>query len=119
MLIPANPKQKRLVTALLREQKKAFQKTGRDAFRGGPFHFSLEPTPLSGEDTELLTLKAMRSAPIPAHFAFAYEKTGLIITAENIGRMSAANLERWESAITQYFQMERQAKGGATSALLH
>jgi hypothetical protein len=68
---------------------------------------------------EKLTLEAVRSSNLPAHFAFAYEKTGLLITAENEGKVSAEDLKRWHAALVEYFDREREGKVGAVSCLSH
>jgi hypothetical protein len=95
-------KQRRLMAALLREQKKGSRKEfGR------------------GLNSEQLTLEAVRSCNLPAHFAFAYEKTGLLITAENEGKVSAEDLKRWHAALLEYFDREREGKVGAVSRLSH
>ncbi len=95
-------KQRRLMAALLREQKKGSRK-----------EFGQRP------NSEELTLEAVRNSNLPGHFAFAYEKTGLLITAENEGKASAEDLKRWHAALIEYFDREEEAKVGAVSRLLH
>ncbi len=95
-------KQRRLMAAFLREKKKATRK------EFGPVL-----------DSDQLTLEAVRNSDLPAHFAFAYEKTGLLITAENEGKASAEDLRRWHAALLEYFDREQEAKVGAVSRLLH
>ena len=95
-------KQRRLMAAFLREKKKAARK------ESGPVL-----------NSEQLTLEAVRNSDLPAHFAFAYEKTGLLITAENEGKASAEDLKRWHAALLEYFDREQEAKVGAVSRLLH
>ncbi len=73
-------KQRRLIAAFLREQKKAARK-------------EFGPVP----DSEQLTLEVVRNSDLPAHFAFAYERTGLLITAENEGKASTEDLKRWHA----------------------
>ncbi len=95
-------KQRRLIAAFLREQKKAARK-------------EFGPVP----DSEQLTLEVVRNSDLPAHFAFAYERTGLLITAENEGKASTEDLKRWHAALLEYFEREQEAKVGAVSRLLH
>ena len=95
-------KQRRLMAAFLREKKKG----SRKGFGQGP-------------NSEQLTLEAVRNSDLPAHFAFAYEKTGLLITAENERKASAEDLKRWHAALLEYFDREQEAKVGAVSRLLH
>ncbi|MFY9641030.1 MAG: hypothetical protein WA384_07585 [Rhodomicrobium sp.] len=95
-------KQRRLMAALLRERKKGSRK-----------EFWQRP------NSEELTLEAVRNSNLPGHFALAYEKTGLLITAENEGKASAEDLRRWHAALLEYFDREQEAKVGAVSRLLH
>ena len=73
----------------------------------------------AAEGTTSRDAERLRNADIPAHFLFAYAKTGLMVTAENITQMSLDSLRRWDAAIAEYFQCERQGKAGSTSRLLH
>jgi hypothetical protein len=66
-------------------------------------------------NSEQLTSEAVRNSDFPAHFAFAYEKTGLLITAENEGKASAEDLKRWHAALLEYFDREQEAKVGAVN----
>jgi hypothetical protein len=90
------------MAAFLREKKKAASK------ESGPVL-----------NSEQLTLEAVRNSDLPAHFAFAYEKTGLLITAEIEGKASAEDRKRWRAAPLEYFDREQEAKVGAVSCLLH
>ncbi len=102
MVSTKSAKQRRLIAAILREQKKG---SGKEF---GP-----------GLNSEQLTLEAVRSCNLPAHFAFAYEKTGLLITADREREAAAEDLKRWHAALLEYFDREREAKVGAVSCLLH
>jgi len=95
-------KQRRLMAAFLREKKKGL---GKEFGRG--------------LNSEQLTLEAVRSCNLPAHFAFAYEKTGLLITGENERKATAEDLKRWHAALLEYFDREREGKVGAVSRLFH
>ncbi len=118
-----NAKQQRLIAAVLREQKKAFRKKfGRDpqpneSGLGDPS--GDQPAHLTGTRQGGLTLRAIRYFDVPSHFAFAYEHTGLIVTAENMDTMSTGDLRRWDAAIGEYFQMERLTKAAGASTLTH
>ncbi len=90
------------MAALLREQKRAARKEfGR------------------GLNSEQLTWEAVRNSNLLAHYAFAYQKTGLLVTAENEGTAGAEDLKRWHAALLEYFDREREGKVGAVSRLLH
>jgi len=62
-----------------------------------------------------LTLQGLRSFDIPAHFVFAYERPGLLVTVENEASMSACDLRRWHVAMLEYFRIERLKKVGIAS----
>ena len=48
------------------------------------------------------TIEAMRAASIRPALIYAYERTGLIVTRENRGLMSSADLDEWEDAIAEF-----------------
>lgn len=48
------------------------------------------------------TVDAMRAAGIGPALIYAYERTGLIVTRENRGLMSAADLDEWDDAIAEF-----------------
>ncbi|MGO8780257.1 MAG: hypothetical protein ACLQKK_15305 [Rhodomicrobium sp.] len=102
MVSGESAKQRRLMAAILREKKKRSRK------EFGP-----------GLNREQLTLEAVRSCNLPAHFAFAYERTGLLITADSERKATAEDLKRWHAALLEYFDTEREAKVRAVSRLLH
>ena len=114
-------KQRRLIAAIVRERRKAFQRENGRGLSPGTLLFEPEagqPADCNG-DIELQGSTTLRNANLPAHFLFAYDKTGLMVTAENITQMSLDSLRRWDAAIAEYFQCERQGKAGSTSRLLH
>lgn len=66
-----------------------------------------------------LTLSMLRTFDVPAHFVFAYKKTGLLVTEETSYRFSDDELMCWDAALLEYFRSERQTKTGAGSAAVH
>jgi hypothetical protein len=95
-------KRRRLMARFLRKKKKGLGKEiGQDL------------------NNEELTLEVVRSPHLPAHFAFAYKKTGLLITADNERKANAEDLKRWHAALLEYFDREREGKAGAVSRLSH
>jgi hypothetical protein len=52
------------------------------------------------------TVEAMRAAGVRPALVYAYERTGLIVTRENRGLLSAADLDEWEDAIAEYEERE-------------
>ena len=66
-----------------------------------------------------LTLAMLRTSEVPAHFVFAYHKTGLLVTEETKYRFSGTELMCWDAAVLEYFRNERKNKAGAESAAVH
>lgn len=66
-----------------------------------------------------LTLLGLRELDIPAHFVFAYKRTGLLVTVENEASMSACDLRRWNAAVLEHFRIERQKEAGTADGTLH
>ena len=64
-----------------------------------------------------LTAQSLRHFDVPAHFMFAYRRTGLPVTVENEASMSACDLRRWYAAMLEYFQIERAKKAGSASGV--
>ena len=50
------------------------------------------------EDGVCLTLAMLRTFDVPAHFVFAYHKTGLLVTEETKYRFSDDELMCWDAA---------------------
>jgi hypothetical protein len=66
-----------------------------------------------------LTLAMLRTSEVPAHFVFAYHKTGLLVTEETKYHFSGTELMCWDAAVLEYFRNERKNKAGAESAAVH
>ncbi len=66
-----------------------------------------------------LTLAMLRTSEVPAHFVFAYHKTGLLVTEETKYRFSGTELMCWDAAVLEYFRNERKNKTGAENAAVH
>jgi hypothetical protein len=71
------------------------------------------------EARDCLTLAMLRTSEVPAHFVFAYHKTGLLVTEETKYRFSGTELMCWDAAVLEYFRNERKNKAGAESAAVH
>src|SRR5258706_7456039 len=77
----------KLLRAVLEAQKRTFRRRfGRAPKPSDPIFFdpdAKDPKPLTIQRAQELTLRALRVADMPKHFLYAYEKTGLIVAAEN------------------------------------
>ncbi len=82
---------------------KAIDRARRKAFRSKSFRNFL--TPLFDE-----------AAPALVH---AYEKTGRIITDENIAHVPREKLIEWDAAVAEYFALLHAAKSGGSSQAFH
>ena len=71
------------------------------------------------EARDCLTLAMLRTSEVPAHFVFAYHKTGLLVTEETKYRFSGTELMCWDAAVLEYFRNERKNKAGAESTAVH
>ncbi len=100
--------------------KSARQKTLiRNCSQGERRAFHKKFSQVPEDDVGGLTFSAIRRSKISAHFAYAYRKTGLLITVENERKASGEDLKRWHAALVEYFDREREGKVGAVSRLLH
>jgi hypothetical protein len=115
-----NVKQRRLIAAILRERRKSSGKRASPALRF-PRHAAVASKShgLSQPMADQLTWQGLRDFDVPAHFVFAYKRTGLLVTVENEAFTSARDLRRWHAAMLEYFRIERRKKAGPASGMLH
>jgi len=104
---------------ILKEQRKAFiQKFGRKPGPDDPLFFDPDAdTPqVTTEQTRgrLIEqmIQAMRNAGIDEGYIYAYRKTGLLITEENVGLFRPEELEAFEEAVREYEREARENKRG-------
>jgi hypothetical protein len=92
---------------LLEEQRRRFiQKHGREPGPNDPVFFDM-PHP---EHLEHRIVEAMKAAGIDPAVIHAYEKTGRIVTEDNLHLLSEADLAEWEAAIEEYETKHRKRK---------
>lgn len=101
-------------TASLREQKKAFRaKFGREPGPGDPMFFnpdSDEPeflTEMQRKDMTDEIYRIILMAGIDPAYAYAFRKTGRLLTEENMKYLSPAELAEWIDAIEEYQFVKR------------
>ena len=106
---------------ILKEQRKLFiRKFGREPGPDDPLFFDPDAdTPqfiteqTRGRLIEQM-VEAMRNAGIDEGYIYAYRKTGLLITEENVNLMTPKELEAFEEAIREYERskgMKRKNRG--------
>ena len=84
---------------ILEEQRRKFvEKFGHEPGPNDQIFFDM-PHP---EHIEHMTVEAMKAAGIDPAYIYAYEKTGRLVTEENLGLLSDADLDEWQAAIDEY-----------------
>lgn len=86
--------------AFASQREKFFAKFGREMGPDDPVFFDLDEDALRKN-----TVEAMRAAGIKPALIYAHERTGLIVTTENRQFMSAADLDEWEDAVAEYYEL--------------
>jgi hypothetical protein len=91
---------------MLEEQKQRFRaKFGRDPRPEDPVIWddnATEPTPASVEDIHQTILSALIAAGSPPEFIYAFNKTGLLVTATNQHLISPTDYQAWVDAVEEY-----------------
>lgn len=90
---------------VLEEQRRRFiEKHGREPGPNDPVFFDMPPL----EQIEHQTVQAMKAAGLDPAFIYAYEKTGRIVTEQNMHLLSDEDLAEWQAAIDEYEQKQRK-----------
>jgi hypothetical protein len=91
---------------MLEEQKQRFRaKFGRDPRPEDPVIWddnATEPTPASVEDIHQTILSALIAAGSPPEFIYAFNKTGLLVTATKQHLISPTDYQAWVDAVEEY-----------------
>jgi SEC-C motif-containing protein len=99
--IPISPE----VAEILEEQRqKFFEKFGREPGANDEVFFDMSPT----EHIEHEMVETMRKAGIDPAIIYAYEKTGRLVTEDNLHLLSEAELTEWDAAIEEYETKHRK-----------
>ena len=97
---------------VLEKQMEAFrQKFGRDPGPDDPVFFDPNadtPQPFDGDELMRAMVEAMAEAGVDPARIYAYHKTRLLVTEENLHLLSEEDLAEWKSAIQEY---KNQTKG--------
>jgi hypothetical protein len=90
-------------------------KFGREPGPGDPLFFEPDadvpqpPTTVRQNELIAAMLQIMLNSGIDPAFAYAFQKTGLLLTEDNVNLLTAAELARWDDAIAEF----KTAKGPA------
>lgn len=98
---------------ILEAQLQSFrEKFGRDPGPGDPIFFdpqSDEPRPFDPEDYRRTAVEAMQKAGINPALIYAFSRTGLIVTEENLDKLSKADLAEWKAALDEYEELKKRS----------
>ena len=101
---------------ILEAQRQRFRdKFGRDWREGDPVFFdpdASEPSPMSEFKLQAEVLEAMRKAGTPPQIAYAYKKTGLLLTEEMRDHWPPDRVQEWDAATEEFFAIEAATARG-------
>lgn len=89
-----------LEPALAKQREKFISKFGREPGPDDRIFFDLDEDALHES-----TVQAMRAAGIRPALIYAHERTGLIVTSQNRHLISATDLDEWEDAVAEYYEL--------------
>ena len=91
---------------ILEEQKQRFRaKFGRDPRPEDPVIWdesAAEPTPASEEDIHKTILSALIAAGSPPEFTYAFDKTGRLVTENNMHLLTPEEYQEWIDAVEEF-----------------
>ena len=91
---------------LLDEQKERFRKKfGRDPRPEDPIIWdenASEPTPAAIDDIHQTILHALTAAGSPPEFIHAFNRTGRLVTEDNIQYLTEDEIQEWTNAVKEY-----------------
>jgi len=100
--IPITPEMQELLTA----QRKAFvEEFGREPGPGDPIFFDPSadiPERIDEHEVEQQTVEIMRAAGIDPAKIHAFQKTGRILTPENMKYLTEEDIAEWQDAVDEY-----------------
>lgn len=89
------------------------KKFGREPRDDDPLIFDPRcetPTPMDPEEVGQMMISAMADAGIDTRLIYLYEKTGLILTEDNMEMAGAEAVEEWNAVSSEWDRLPRQAK---------
>ena len=110
--IPMTPE----AAAILKKQLADFRKKfGRDPGPNDPVFFDPtkdEPTEIDPQAFAKDVVAAMKAAKTPPQIIYAYEKTGRLLTSDNLDKYPPEAIAEWEAAIDDYFDKHPEPPRG-------
>jgi hypothetical protein len=89
------------------------QKFGREPGPDDPLFFDPNantPQPIKPQEIYKSTLGVMSTSGMRPEIIYAFEKTGRIVTRENMKFLTKAELAEWDSAIAEYHEQVKEAR---------
>ena len=80
-------------------------KYGREPGPDDPIFFapdSNEPKPMDPEEIRREMVSIMKEVNIPAEIVYAYQKTGLLVTEDNVHLIAPSDIAEYDAAINEY-----------------
>lgn len=90
-----------LVTVLKNQEEEFIEIFGRKPRGADPVFF--QKFYMSDADLERQTLDVMKAASCPPSIAYAYRKTGRLVTTANKGILTPGELKEWNEAVDEYY----------------
>jgi len=98
------------IKAFKLQAEKFKEKFGREIGPNDPVFFDPNkdiPTPIDEDILEKETIKAMEKANIPAHFIYAFKKTGLMLFEGSENKYTKKDIKNYEDAVEEYFNLNK------------
>ena len=98
---------------MLDQRQRFVNKFGREPDPSDPVFFDPDadtPRQISEEMINSEMLKALAAAGVDPAVVYAYNKTGLLVSEENMHLLSAEELTEWQQAVEEAEQMFRMNK---------
>lgn len=106
---PEHTEESLTADAIAQARKRFRDKFGRDPKKNESLYFSKHskktPLPLTQEEIDenkVAVSAALEEANVDPAFVYAYQKTGMILTEENLHLWSEGEIQEWNSAIAEY-----------------
>jgi hypothetical protein len=98
----------------MREQHVAFvQKFDREPGRDDPLFFDANadtPQPIKPQEVHIAMLQVMSASGMRPEIIYALEKTGRIVTRENMKYLTDAEIAEWNSAIAEHHKQVKDTR---------
>lgn len=100
--IPLGPQEQEMIEAQLQRFREKF---GREPGPGDPIFFDPDsdtPVPFNEAHFTSGMVDLMRKAGIPDELIYAFSKTGMLLTDQNMNQFSQDDIDEWTAAIEEY-----------------